>query len=196
MSSYKTCFNINSNFIRIKYKYHYTLTVLSRYRTNLSQRMWLPTSTCPQKIVPVFKHTHTHTHTHQLSSCRKPVAWDHARRRPPLWSALLRKFRLGMAVKRRVALKVPRGGLQHMILHATTPLQGISGAASPEDMLFTSFRNVTHALISSLYYTLATVALARDTIASLSTSVNTYCTLRKFPTSRDSPIRLYTLTTQ
>ena len=23
VSSYKTCFNINSNFIRIKYKYHY-----------------------------------------------------------------------------------------------------------------------------------------------------------------------------
>ena len=34
VSSYKTCFNINSNFIRIKYKYHYfnrNVNVISKF---------------------------------------------------------------------------------------------------------------------------------------------------------------------
>ena len=76
------------------------------------------------------------------------------------------------------------------------PAGSLRQHTSPGDMLTFPCQNPLNASISSLYYTLATVALARDTIASLSTSVNTYCTLRKFPTSRDSPIRLYTLTTQ
>ena len=39
MSSYKTCFNINSNFIRKKYKYHYfkrNVRVISKRNINIT----------------------------------------------------------------------------------------------------------------------------------------------------------------
>ena len=39
VSSYKTCFNINSNFIRIKYKYHYfnrNVRIISKRNINVS----------------------------------------------------------------------------------------------------------------------------------------------------------------
>jgi hypothetical protein len=50
----------------------------------------------------------------------------------------------------------------------TFPRKGASSTACPESMQ-TSLCNNTRALISSLYYTLATVALDRDTVVSHTT---------------------------